>query len=89
MIAYYTIPKTIRELQQYVGAAACRAYYTIPKTIRELQLELPAYEENTDYTIPKTIRELQPYRPAQSHRFGLYHTKNYQGTTTGASCGQY
>ena len=34
------------------------------------------------YTIPKTIRELQLNNLVARFNAGLYHTKNYQGTTT-------
>ena len=82
MRAYYTIPRTTRELQHQIGAGNPAADYTIPRTTRELQPlcagSMPAF----DYTIPRTTRELQP---AGHPCFGLqklYHTKNYQGTTT-------
>ncbi len=60
MIAYYTIPKTIRELQHRLIVIVRAANYTIPKTIRELQPSETMSPLCFNYTIPKTIRELQP-----------------------------
>ena len=36
-MVYYTIPRTVRELQQKLLKDGSRGYYTIPRTVRELQ----------------------------------------------------
>ena len=58
--------------------------YTIPRAIRELQQPPRCLWPCPDYTIPRAIRELQLVSDAIVDLFGLYHTKGYQGTTTGA-----
>ena len=37
-MSYYTIPRTVRELQHAVQTAVEQCNYTIPRTVRELQL---------------------------------------------------
>ena len=78
----YTIPRTTRELQRTMRATARCPYYTIPRTTRELQLYQLLKEAFRDYTIPRTTRELQPNFRFPTGKHVLYHTKNYQGTTT-------
>ena len=79
---YYTIPRTTRELQRLILSRFCWGYYTIPRTTRELQLPALCPTLKCHYTIPRTTRELQHVRQRQQTGHGLYHTKNYQGTTT-------
>ena len=56
--------------------------YTIPRTTRELQPAVRGRHRRNYYTIPRTTRELQPEMFYYVHFLILYHTKNYQGTTT-------
>ena len=56
--------------------------YTIPRTTRELQPMNVFQKLQLDYTIPRTTRELQPSLKICERPLKLYHTKNYQGTTT-------
>ena len=58
-------------------------HYTIPRTTRELQRDVTTRVCSNYYTIPRTTRELQPRGPPGKMAPQLYHTKNYQGTTTG------
>ena len=60
LIAYYTIPRTVRELQRFVAGHGTARDYTIPRTVRELQLIAIPFGRCIDYTIPRTVRELQP-----------------------------
>ena len=59
MPAYYTIARTIRELQLPTGVPNLSVNYTIPRTTREPQLRYPFRSAGNDYTIPRTTRELQ------------------------------
>ena len=61
--------------------------YTIPRTSRELQPQHLDDDPQHDYTIPRTTRELQRLRPCPQTSSLLYHTKNYQGTTTSGPSG--
>ena len=56
--------------------------YTIPRTTRELQPRCASAYSAGHYTIPRTTRELQLRDDDMYHIVLLYHTKNYQGTTT-------
>ena len=79
---YYTIPRTTRELQRFTEVLRAVVDYTIPRTTRELQLRPSGEVPAIDYTIPRTTRELQPISQDRRRNTVLYHTKNYQGTTT-------
>ena len=57
---YYTIPRTVRELQQLRAVMYDREDYTIPRTVRELQQKRNGHLSRMNYTIPRTVRELQP-----------------------------
>ena len=57
---YYTIPRTVRELQQNQGDFTGLQDYTIPRTVRELQRLAAKLTVWHYYTIPRTVRELQP-----------------------------
>ena len=56
---YYTIPRTVRELQQNQGDFTGLQDYTIPRTVRELQRLAAKLTVWHYYTIPRTVRELQ------------------------------
>ena len=56
---YYTIPRTVRELQPLLPPPCGRLNYTIPRTVRELQLSPCVCARYSHYTIPRTVRELQ------------------------------
>ena len=56
---YYTIPRTVRELQPPKPGIWLLQNYTIPRTVRELQLTPAQYLPLRHYTIPRTVRELQ------------------------------
>ena len=56
--------------------------YTIPRTTRELQRGFYECSLHRHYTIPRTTRELQHLIVYNLRCRALYHTKNYQGTTT-------
>ena len=78
----YTIPRTTRELQPRVFDFGRNSYYTIPRTTRELQPNGCPRFWRFYYTIPRTTRELQQNDLRHAAGLLLYHTKNYQGTTT-------
>ena len=78
----YTIPRTTRELQQVLEGGYGKVDYTIPRTTRELQQKSLMEMRQIYYTIPRTTRELQPGGGVMDNLLQLYHTKNYQGTTT-------
>ena len=61
-IAYYTIPRAIRELWHTTPTAQTRCNYTIPRAIRELWHGPKSGSRPTNYTIPRAIRELWPRR---------------------------
>ncbi len=68
---YYTIPRTVRELQQSPQQDLQTENYTIPRTVRELQRLGTMVTHLQYYTIPRTVRELQQ----RSKRFlGSYYT---------------
>ena len=52
---YYTIPRTVRELQPLMDGGNDDENYTIPRTVRELQLCRFADENGDYYTIPRTV----------------------------------
>lgn len=52
---YYTIPRTVRELQPPARCPRRRRDYTIPRTVRELQPRRCGTCEAAHYTIPKTV----------------------------------
>ena len=57
-IAYYTIPRAIRELWPPAHLGCPIGYYTIPRAIRELWLRIAGFAFYANYTIPRAIREL-------------------------------
>ena len=57
-IAYYTIPRAIRELWRRASDGVVRVHYTIPRAIRELWLRGANPQRFFHYTIPRAIREL-------------------------------
>ena len=57
-IAYYTIPRAIRELWQLLHCIIQLTNYTIPRAIRELWHPMPVCRIQGHYTIPRAIREL-------------------------------
>ena len=57
-IAYYTIPRAIRELWLVFDYSYNAIYYTIPRAIRELWPHIPHTALQVNYTIPRAIREL-------------------------------
>ena len=59
-IAYYTIPRAIRELWLLPADPFRSANYTIPRAIRELWPGTSEWTSKNYYTIPRAIRELWP-----------------------------
>ena len=57
-IAYYTIPRAIRELWRHIRWFIHRWHYTIPRAIRELWPDCATVGSIWYYTIPRAIREL-------------------------------
>ena len=81
---YYTIPRTVRELQ-HNSICSCIFYnYTIPRTVRELQRNLREPGKRSDYTIPRTVRELQPL-PARGASLAII---PYQELLGNYNCGR-
>ena len=64
LTVYYTIPRTVRELQLCLRGSAHILDYTIPRTVRELQPVRHILQGRSDYTIPRTVRELQHVHPS-------------------------
>ena len=67
-IAYYTIPRAIRELWPQFCVWSTVPYYTIPRAIRELWHSDFTTASSQDYTIPRAIRELWHTTPTAQTR---------------------
>ena len=59
-IAYYTIPRAIRELWHSDFTTASSQDYTIPRAIRELWLAVVRALKQNHYTIPRAISKSSP-----------------------------
>ena len=64
--AHYTIPRTVRELQQRQEPSLSALHYTIPRTVRELQL---CVSDTDYYTIPRTVKNYPDAAMQSAHGY--------------------